>query len=195
MRWWALFGIPTAHEDDPMRAVRAALELHGTVRRVSEEVEQRIGAPLAMHTGINTGLVVTTPAEDERGGRVGITGDTVNTAARLVSLAQADQVVIGPDTQRRVAGFFDLESLEPVTLKGKAKPLTPWRVKGQSTVQSRFEVAAMAGLTPYTGREAELSALKDCLDKAMAGQGQLVTLSGEAGLGKSRLVHDSPWLG
>ena len=112
-----------------MRAVRAALELHGTVRRVSEEVEQRIGAPLAMHTGINTGLVVTTPAEDERGGRVGITGDTVNTAARLVSLAQADQVVIGPDTQRRVAGFFDLESLEPVTLKGKAKPLILIRIQ------------------------------------------------------------------
>ncbi len=95
----ALFGIPTAHEDDPRRAVQAALELHELVRGVSPEVEGRIGRPLRMHTGINTGLIVTN-LRDDGDGRYGITGDTVNTGARLKAMAEDDQVLVSPDTPR-----------------------------------------------------------------------------------------------
>ena len=98
----ALFGIPTAHKDDPRRAVRAALELHKLARRISAEVEEKIGRPLRLHTGINTGLIVTN-LRDTRDGTFGITGDTVNIGARLKVLAHDDQILISQETQRLIA--------------------------------------------------------------------------------------------
>jgi len=98
----ALFGIPTAHKDDPRRAVRAALELHKLARRISPEAEGKIGRPLRLHTGINTGLIVTN-LRDTRDGTYGITGDTVNTGARLKSIAEDDQILVSPETQRQIA--------------------------------------------------------------------------------------------
>ena len=185
----ALFGIPTAHEDDPVRAVRAARELHAMVRRMSPEVEQAIGQPLDLHTGINTGLVVT-HLRDDREGRYGITGDTVNTAARLVAQANAGEILVSPETRRRIADFFTTEALEPVAMKGKARPMVPYRVTGETAAQSRFEAAERRGLTRFAGREIELATLQACLQKAVAGQGQFVTVNGEAGLGKSRLLYE-----
>jgi class 3 adenylate cyclase/tetratricopeptide (TPR) repeat protein len=188
---FALFGIPTAYEDDPARAVRAALELHEAVRALGEEVEERLGDALRLHSGINTGLVVTSPGgDDARGGQFVVTGDTVNTAARLVSRADTDQIILGAATRRQVAPFFDLEELEPVAAKGKARPLVPYRVLGVSGVASRFEAAEARGFTPYTGREGELAALSEALERALAGEGQFFTVSGEAGLGKSRLLYE-----
>ncbi|MCH9046672.1 MAG: AAA family ATPase [SAR324 cluster bacterium] len=185
----ALFGIPTAHEDDPRRAVRAALELHELVSNMSPEVEEQIGRPLRMHTGIDTGLVVTS-TRDVRDGTVGVTGDVVNTGARLKALAEDDQVLISPETRRLIAPFYTTEMLEPVTLKGKDQPIIPFQVTGESGVQSRFEAAEKRGFTPYIGREVELTTLNACLEKAVAGQGQFVTVVGEAGLGKSRLLYE-----
>ena len=103
----ALFGIPVAHKDDPVRAVRAAQELHDKVRRISPEVEQRLGQPIRLHSGICTGLVVTHHADD-RDGRVGITGDTVNTGARLKAQAPDDTILVSPETRRAVAEQFEL---------------------------------------------------------------------------------------
>ena len=97
----ALFGIPAAHEDDPVRAVRAAAAIHALARQLSPEVEATIGRPLAMHTGINTGLIVTSTADD-RDGRIGVTGAAVNTSARLKALASADQILLSPETARLV---------------------------------------------------------------------------------------------
>ncbi|MEE8433270.1 MAG: AAA family ATPase, partial [bacterium] len=188
---FALFGIPTTHEDDPQRAVRAALELHEAVRALSDDIEARLGETLRLHSGINTGLVVTSSeGGDERGGRYAVTGDTINTAARLVSLAETDQILTGDSTRRLVAPFFDLPSLEPVSVKGKARPLVPYRVLGVSGVASRFEAAEARGFTPYTGRESDLDALTEALERTRAGEGQFVTISGEAGLGKSRLLYE-----
>jgi predicted ATPase/class 3 adenylate cyclase len=185
----ALFGIPTAHEDDPLRAVRAALALHAMVRELSPEVEARIGQPLRMHTGIHTGLIVTN-RRDDRDGRYGITGDTVNTGARLKAQADADAILVSAETQRLIAPFFETTALEALPMKGKAAPVMAYRVVGASQIHTRFEAAAQRGFTPYTGRERELTTLQACLEKALAGQGQCVTVVGEAGVGKSRLLYE-----
>jgi class 3 adenylate cyclase len=185
----ALFGIPAGHEDDPVRSVRAALELHEAVRNLSTTHEARIGKPLRMHTGINTGLIVT-HLEDARDGRYGLTGDTVNTAARLLSKAEADQILVSPDTHRLIAAFIETQELAPVEMKGKAEPLTPYRVVGKTRVLSRFEAAEQRGLTRFSGREAELATLSACLERTLRGQEWFVSLVGEAGAGKSRLLHE-----
>ena len=185
----ALFGIPTAHEDDPVRAVMATRELHGMVQRLSLEVEGRIGQPLTMHTGIHTGLIVTN-RRDDRDGRYGVTGDTVNTAARLKAQAEAGDILVSSDTQQLLLPFFETAAVEALPLKGKASPVTAHRIVRQSAIHTRFEAAAHRGFTPYTGRDQELSRLEACLARARAGQGQFVTVMGEAGVGKSRLLHE-----
>jgi class 3 adenylate cyclase/tetratricopeptide (TPR) repeat protein len=185
----ALFGIPQAHEDDPVRAVRAARDLHALVRAMSPEVEGRIGAPLRLHTGVSSGLIVT-GTEDRRDGTYGITGDAVNTGARLASHADIDTVLVSEETQRLIADFFQVEPLEPVELKGKSGRVTPYRVVEQTGVSSRFEAAAQRGFTAYAGREAELGTLHASLEQARAGQGQFVTVMGEPGIGKSRLLFE-----
>ncbi len=185
----ALFGIPTAHEDDPVRAVRAALELHDVVRGISPEVEEKIGHRLRMHTGINTGLIVTN-LRDDRDGRFGVTGDTVNTGARLKAAAEDDQVLVSPETQRLIGPFFQSAALAAVEMKGKAATVAPYRIVGETSIRTKLEAAQQRGFTPHAGRELELSTLQRALDKAKLGQGQFVTVVGEAGLGKSRLVYE-----
>jgi class 3 adenylate cyclase/tetratricopeptide (TPR) repeat protein len=185
----ALFGIPTANEDDPVRAVRAAKELHRAVRQISLEVKDLIDTQLRVHSGISSGLVVT-HLRDIRDGSYGITGDTVNIGARLATRAEADEILVSPETFKRITPYFETEALEEITVKGKTQPLIPYRVIKESAVQTRFEAAEQRGFTSFTGREQELTALYSCLDKAMSGNGQFVTVVGEAGLGKSRLVYE-----
>lgn len=185
----ALFGIPTAHEDDPLRAVKAALELHEMVRHTSPEVEGRIGKPLRMHTGINTGLIVT-HLRDDRDGLFGITGKTVNTGARLRSQAGSDVILVGPETQKLIAPYFETVALEEIRMKGKAEPMIPFRVIRESKIHSRFEASELKGFTTYTGRDQELVTLYACLEKVLQKEGQFVTVVGEAGVGKSRLLYE-----
>jgi predicted ATPase/class 3 adenylate cyclase len=185
----ALFGIPTAHEDDPVRAVKAARELHDLVRRISPEVEERIGTKLRMHSGISTGLVVT-HLRDIRDGNYGITGDTVNIGARLAAHSEVDEILISPETHSLIAPYFNTEAVEEITVKGKTQPTIPYRVTGESTVQTRFEASKQRGFTTFTGREQELSTLYSSLEKTLAGNGQFVTVVGEAGVGKSRLIYE-----
>jgi class 3 adenylate cyclase/ribosomal protein L40E len=137
----ALFGIPTAHEDDPLRAVRAALDLHAMVRQLSPEVETRLGQPLRMHTGIHTGLIVTN-RRDDRDGRYGIIGDTVNIGARLKAQAEADAIVVSAESQRLIAPFFETQGLDALPMKGKAAPMRPYRVMAASQIHTRFEASA-----------------------------------------------------
>ncbi|GAB4516894.1 MAG: adenylate/guanylate cyclase domain-containing protein [Haliangiales bacterium] len=185
----ALFGIPIAHEDDPLRAVRAAIALHEAVCGMSAAVEGRIGQPLRMHTGIHTGLVVTN-RRDDRDGRFGVIGSTVNLSARLRELAGGDEILISPETERLVAPFCETQALEPLVLKGTQSAIVPHRVLSASATRSRFEVAAERGLVRYVGRARELIALEASLTRARAGQGQLTYVIGEAGIGKSRLVYE-----
>ncbi|MEE8480512.1 MAG: adenylate/guanylate cyclase domain-containing protein, partial [Desulfobacterales bacterium] len=185
----ALFGIPNTHEDDPIHAVRAALELHEMVRGMSKEVEPLIGRPLTFHSGINTGLIITTEWDD-RDGRFGVTGDTVNTGARLLAQAKENEILVSPETQRLISSYFKTESLKPVKMKGKAEPMVPHRILGDAMIQTRLDAAKQRGFTTHIGRKKELATLNACLEKTIQGEGQLVTISGDRGLGKSRLIYE-----
>jgi hypothetical protein len=152
-------------------------------------VEDRIGTKLRMHSGISTGLVVT-HMRDIREGSYGITGDTVNIGARLTALAGSDEILVGPETHSLIKPYFETNALDPITVRGKTKPLIPYRVTRQSAVRTRFEAGRFQGFTAFTGREPELTALYTCFEKTLAGKGQFVTVVGEAGLGKSRLAYE-----
>ena len=181
----AYFGWPMAHEDEAERAVRAGLELIESVAGL----ETPGGGNLTVRVGIATGQVVvgdligTGAAQEET-----VVGDTPNLAARLQTLARPDTVVIGPATQRLIGGAFELDDLGPQLLKGLADPVRAWRVIGRQSVESRFE-ARTTGLTPLVGREQEVALLHDRWRRASNGGGQTVLLSGEPGIGKSRIVR------
>ena len=185
----ALFGIPIAHEDDVVRTARAALELHRRVRELGRELKGSIGQELRMHSGINTGRVVAQQlgSKDEK---FRIAGDAVQVAARLVAEAEADEILVSPETRRLIAPFFETEAGQELTIKGKKAPITPHRVLRESGFQSRLEAAEKWGLTKYTAREMELGNLAERLEKVLKGEGQFVTVLGEAGVGKSRLLYE-----
>jgi class 3 adenylate cyclase/tetratricopeptide (TPR) repeat protein len=185
----ALFGIPNADEDDPLRAIRAALELHAEVREKGAEWQTHGGQQLLMHTGINSGLIVAQYSND-LDGLYRVTGDAVNVGARLRGLAAPDEILIGPDVQRQARPYFDMSPCAAVSLKGKAVPLTPYRIIQESGIRSRFEAARARGFKNYIGRGQELDVLQACLARALDGYGQFVTIEGEPGMGKSRLLHE-----
>src|SRR6185312_8059883 len=126
---------------------------------------------------------------DPRSGLFEVTGDTVNTAARLRSAAGPDEILVGPGAQRRVAPFFELEPLEERSLRGKAQPVALCRVLGPAAA-SFFDVARARGLVPYVGRQRELAVLRHAWEEARAGRGGVITVAGAPGVGKTRLVHE-----
>ena len=181
----AYFGWPRAHEDDAERAVLAGL----TALQAIGRLRTPDGESLAARVGIATGLVVIGDLLGEGAAQEeAVVGDTPNLAARLQSLARPDTVVIGPATQRLIGGAFELDDLGPQLLKGLADPVRAWRVIGRQSVESRFE-ARTTGLTPLVGREQEVALLHDRWRRASNGGGQTVLLSGEPGIGKSRIVR------
>jgi class 3 adenylate cyclase/predicted ATPase len=182
------FGYPVAHEDDAARAVRAGLEIVAALRH--RAVEATPVAPLQIRIGIHTGPVVV----GEMGGgsrheQLAL-GETPNIAARLQGLAEPDSVVVSAATQRLVAGLFNCQDLGPQTLKGISIPISAYLVSGESAAQSRFDAAIHEGLTPLVGRGEELALLRQRWEQAKAGAGQVVLLSGEPGIGKSRLMQE-----
>ncbi len=185
----ALFGVPNAHEDDPVRAIKAASEIHAAVNAISPKVEKKIEQPLEMHSGINTGLVVTGDMDMEKGTH-GVVGDTINMASRLADLAKPGEIIISLETRRLSAPHFKVKKLKPFTIKGKSQSTSAYRVEEELGKATLFDASAKQGLTAYTGREQELSALHLCLENAVVGKGQFVTIVGEAGVGKSRLLYE-----
>jgi class 3 adenylate cyclase/tetratricopeptide (TPR) repeat protein len=181
----AVFGDPVAHEDDPLRAVRAALELHEAVEALNRDVEPRIGAPIGMHTGVNTGIVLTSETVLD-GKQTGPLGDTINVAARLQSLAETGQVLVGPDTRRAIESTFELEDLGLHDLKGKGEPLAVARV---ASIAAR-SVTPARRRGRFVGRDTELTLLRDEYERARGGTPAFVAISGEAGSGKTRLVEE-----
>ena len=183
------FGYPQAHEDDAQRAVRAGLEILDALASLQARLAADKGIRLAVRLGIHTGLVVV--GAMGTGGRQEALalGDTPNIAARLQGLAAPDTVVVSDATWRLVQGYFAGHDLGPQTLKGVETPVQVYRVLGTSGAQSRLDVVSPRGLTPLVGREAEVALLRERWAQARDGLGQVVLLSGEAGIGKSRLVQ------
>ena len=185
----AFFGTPRTHEDDPVRALRAAMEIHGAVNSLSPEFLPRIGRPLAMHTGINTGLVVT--GTDEGMEVTGLAGDAVNVASRLSDIAKPDEILVGEETYRHAAAYFTFEKLEPAKVKGKAEPVPCRRLVRDAAAGERAAGPSAREIgTPLIGREVEMAALKLSLDRLLEGHGSILSIVGEAGLGKTRLMDE-----
>ena len=170
-------------KEDAVRAVRSGLEIVTAVSRLTYT------PPLQVRIGIHTGpVVVGEIGAGERTERLAL-GETPNIAARVQGVAEPDSVVMSAATYRLAAGLFECQDLGPQTLKGILTPMALYRVVGESAAQSRFEVAVGTGLTPLVGREEELGLLQRRWTQAKEGAGQVVLLSGEAGIGKSRLVQ------
>jgi class 3 adenylate cyclase/predicted ATPase len=178
------FGWPHAHEDDAERAMRTGLDIVETVGRLKTPV------PLQVRIGIATGPVVVGAGSDQeaQAGQLAV-GETPNLAARLQSLADPDHIVVGPGTHRLAGGVFDYEDMGPCHLKGIVEPVHARRVIGESVVEGRFEAQAGGALTPLVGRREEVDLLLSRWRQACEGDGQVVLLSGEPGIGKSRLVQ------
>jgi class 3 adenylate cyclase/predicted ATPase len=177
------FGYPKAHEDDAERAVRAGLELVAAVGSLKTH------APLQTRVGVATGLVVVgdligSGASQEQA----IVGETPNLAARLQGIAQANEVVIAEDTRKLIGHLFELEDLGATELKGIAGPVRCSVVLRPASVESRFDAFHAGGLTELVGREEEVELILRRWSKAKSGEGQVVLLGGEAGIGKSRLT-------
>ena len=184
-----LFGVAASHDDDPSRAVFAALALHAFVRaQVLYRANGELRA-LRMHSGIETGLVYAR-VRDPRSGLWEVTGDAINTAARLRSLASEDEILVGPATQRLIAPYFDTVALPPAIVRGKVAPLRAHRVLRAASAPWRFDAARARGLTRYVGRDQPLAHLHAALEQAQAGRGGVVRVVGPAGIGKTRLLYE-----
>src|SRR4030042_559428 len=180
----AFFGVPKAHEDDPVRAVRAAREIHEIVNAMSHQFESKVGTPLSMHTG----LVVTGEVTMEKG-TLGVTGDTVNVASRLSGLAKPGEILVGEDTYRQAEGLFNFAPLTPVSVKGKAEPIRACRVL--SPKEEPTKTHRLSGLrAELIGRKVEMSQLKEAAQRLLEGKGAIFYITGDAGTGKSRLVEE-----
>ena len=181
----AVFGLPRAHEDDALRAVRAAAGMRAALTLVNEDLLRRYGVALANRTGVNTGEVVAN--DDPAAAQKLATGDAVNVAARLEQAAPENEIYIGETTYRLVRDAVEVEVVEPLELKGKAERVAAYRL-----VSAKGEMgSARRQDTPVVGRDVELAALDRVYHEVCdSGAIRLVTVIGDAGVGKSRLVHE-----
>jgi TOMM system kinase/cyclase fusion protein len=180
------FGYPLSHEDDAQRAVRAGLEIVAAVASARE----RLGQPLQVRIAVHTGLAVVGQLGGETNpDPMAISGETPNIAARLQNIAEPGQVVISAATYKLVQGFFVCRSLGTPALKGVGAAIEVFEIVEPTSIHTRFEKAIATGLTPFVSREQEVGQLLDLWQRAQGGSGQVVMLSGEAGIGKSRLVR------
>jgi class 3 adenylate cyclase/tetratricopeptide (TPR) repeat protein len=186
----ALFGAPIAHEDHALRACYAALALQSAVRPYAEEVRRRHGLALQLRVGLNAGEVVVRAIGNDLHMDYSAVGQTTHLAARMEQLATPGSILLTAPTLRLVEGLVRVNALGPLPVKGFTEPVEGFELLGASDLRRRLQAAALRGLTRFVGREPELAALTQALARAGAGQGQVVALVGEAGVGKSRLVYE-----
>jgi class 3 adenylate cyclase/tetratricopeptide (TPR) repeat protein len=184
-----LFGVPTAHEDDALRAVRAALALQGRVAGVAATLDSHLEAELRLRSGLHVGPVVARRLRDgDR--RYRIAGAPVDGAARLAAAADPGAILVSPEIRRMIAPFVRTADAHAVSLRPDGAPVLPHLVLGVSDAHSRLDGYTGAGLTPFVGRERERATLADHLESARTGAGRITVLIGEAGVGKSRLLYE-----
>jgi class 3 adenylate cyclase/tetratricopeptide (TPR) repeat protein len=185
----AVFGLMEPDEDALRHAVEASIDLHQAIRGSQWKTQGLAGFTVRFHSGVHSGLVFARRG-DPLHGKYELTGDTVNTAARLCSVAQRDEILVSATALRGFESYFDIEPVAPLTLKGKQHPVSAYRVKGRSDIRSRFEARSRRGLTPFVGRVALLDRIEQELTGADAPAGGALCLVGDAGLGKTRLLNE-----
>ncbi|QQX85967.1 AAA family ATPase [Cupriavidus necator] len=187
----ALFGAPIAHEDHPLRALYAALRMQEAMRRHGDRVRLEQGVPLQIRVGIHTGeVVVRSIRKDDLRADYDPVGHTIHIASRMEGVATPSSILVSESTHKLTEGYFEFKGLGTTHVKGIREPLAVYEVIGLGALRTRLQVAAHRGLARFVGRQAELERLQVALESAKAGQGQIVGVVGEAGVGKSRLYHE-----
>jgi class 3 adenylate cyclase/predicted ATPase len=186
----ALFGAPLAHEDHAVRACYAALRMQEAVKRYAEGVQRTQGVPIQIRVGLNSGDVVVRSIESDLRMDYTAVGQTTHLAARMEQMAMPGSILITGDALRLAEGYAQVKPLGPVNVKGLSEPLEVYAITGAGPVRSRLQAAAARGLTRFVGRTAEFETLRQALEKARIGHGQMVALVGEPGVGKSRLFWE-----
>ncbi len=184
----ALFGAPIAHEDAPQRALHASMGIRKHLSEYARSLRPQ-GIEFNMRIGLNTGLVVVGRIGDDLTMEHTAMGDTVNLASRMQRSAQPGTIRVSENTYRLTEGYFDFKPLGPLRLKGRSSPVKAYQLGGFGRAKTRFGVSVVRGLTPFVGRKKELDHLLDCFELVKKGQGQVVGIVGEAGVGKSRLFR------
>jgi class 3 adenylate cyclase/predicted ATPase len=186
----ALFGAPLAHEDHAVRACYAALRVQDSVKRYAEVVQRSAGVPIQIRVGLNSGEVVVRSIGSDLHMDYTAVGQTTHLAARLEQAAMPGSILISPETLNLAEGYVMVQSLGPMAIKGLPLPIEVFQLVGAATVRSRLQAAAARGFTRFVGREAEINQLRQALERAQGGHGQVVGVVGEAGVGKSRLFWE-----
>lgn len=181
-----VFGLPASQEDDFVRAIRFAIEAHAEITNLATSLDDRLS--VRFHSGIGGGSVVTEwlGSSDQQ---YRISGPAIQIATRLAAEASTNEILVSSECLRLIGPYFETRACDPITLQGK-KEIVPYCVLKESGLQSRLEAAEKVGFTPYTGREKELQQMKSAFQNVLNGEGYLLTISGEAGIGKSRLLFE-----
>jgi class 3 adenylate cyclase/tetratricopeptide (TPR) repeat protein len=186
----ALFGAPVAREDHAVRACYAALRMQEQVKRYAEEVHRSEGVPIEIRVGLNSGEVVVRSIGSDLRMDYTAVGQTTHLAARMEQMARAGTILISSNTLRLAEGYLAVKPLGPRPVRGLDVPVEVYEILGAGTVRSRLHAAAARGLTRFVGRDRELDQLREALERARSGHGQVVAVVGEPGVGKSRLYWE-----
>jgi len=197
----AIFGAPVAHEDHAVRACYAALRMQESVQRLAAELHRAKGIPLQIRVGMNSGAVVVRSVGSDLHMDYTAVGQTTHLAARMEQMAVPGTILIASGTMYLAEGYVVMKSLGPRAVKGLAEPVEIFEVLGATTIRSRLQATAARGLTKFIGRTAEMELLRQGLERAREGHGQVIALVGDAGVGKSRVFwefthshHPQGWL-
>jgi class 3 adenylate cyclase/tetratricopeptide (TPR) repeat protein len=186
----ALFGAPLAHEDHAVRACYAALRMQESIARYSDEIQSTHGVPIIVRVGVNSGELVISAIGNDLHMEYTVVGQTVHLASRMEQMAKPGSVITTANTHRLAEGYIAMKSLGPVPVKGLAEPVEIFEVTGGGSARTRLQAAAERGLTQFVGRDVELQQLRRAQQLAGQGHGQIVAIVGQAGVGKSRLMHE-----
>ena len=185
----ALFGAPIAHEDHAVRACYAALRMQESIARYSEEVQRTHGVPIMVRVGVNSGEIVVSAIGNDLHMEYTVVGQTVHLASRMEQMAKPGGAIATADTYRLAEGYIAMKSLGPVPVKGFAEPVQIYELNGAGPARTRLQAAAGRGLTRFVGRDVEIEQLRRAQQLAAEGHSQVVAIVGQAGVGKSRLMH------
>jgi class 3 adenylate cyclase/tetratricopeptide (TPR) repeat protein len=186
----ALFGAPLAHEDHALRACYAALAMQEEMRRHRRKLGQSEEAGLQIGIGVNSGEVVVRSIDNDLNIDYSAVGHTTHLAARMQELADGGTILMTAPTLRQVEGFFQVQSVGAIQVKGVSRPVEAFQVVAATTARTRVQAAATRGLTPLVGRQTEIEVFNKLVEQAASGKGQILAMVGEPGMGKSRLVHE-----